>query len=222
MSWFQNGVNRQGISVPTFSEHSGNFSTSAWMYWESAQMDGAQRDWFTKGWVGNPNRRWGIGRVTTSIYFQANLAGTFRTCSTSTGVVAANNWYNIVTRKTPSQMEIWINNSLLGTFVDANGVNDGPVPFSLGYGDDNSHYAWGYHADLAVWHESIPTGVIQALSKGLSPLIWKSNLSGYWPMYNITTATSNIPDLSGNNFHAQYGSGSIPNPLHPSVLGFNR
>lgn len=218
------GGNRSGLTeVDTSFEANGNMCCGGWVRW--AAIDGAERDFMTKGWVGNPNRRWAVGRSTGGVpLFSARLNSPGYVQVFGTTTMNTTSLYHIHGQKSSAQMEIWLNGVLENTLSNGNGVADGPVPFGIGNGDDNSHYMYGDVGECYVYSTSLTANEIHALSRGASPLtVRRGNLIGYWPLYPDQqydwTNGPYWPDHSGNKRYLRYqfsGAGTR-STIHPPV-----
>jgi hypothetical protein len=217
------GSNRSGLTEVSGSfELNGNMAIGGWVRWFT--IDSAERDFMTKGWVGNANRRWAVGRSTAGVpLFSARLNSGYTQCFGST-TMSSGVLYHIHGQKTSGQMEVYLNGSVNGTNVNGNGVADGPAPFGIGNGDDNSHYMYGDVGECYMYSTNLTAGEILSLSRGASPLtVRRGNLAGYWPLYPNQpydwTSGPWFPDHSSSGIELRYQFSGSPgfSTIHPPV-----
>lgn len=120
----------------------------------------------------------------------------------STTAPFATGWQHIVIQRSGTTGELYLNNIVLDTDIDATvDAVDHSGTFELGRrsdGDADRHFG-GAIAEFAKWDRALSSDERQALGNGVSPLRFTGSLKMYLPLYGIADPE---PDYTGKGHSA--------------------
>lgn len=197
--WSITDAGQTGLDV------SADASFGVWVKLESSPPSGEWDTWFSK---------WGAGATAAYFLGYRNNAGTFQIywnstadCSNSDGTVSINQtltegtWYHIMYVKTGTSLEIFVDNTSIGTGTVGATICDSTAPFLFGAFDNTGSPTWfsdGLIDGVTVFNDDLTSGERSTLySDPCNPPT--TDLVSWWQFNNDGNDSDGSNNLTNNN-----------------------